>query len=88
MYFVYVIRCKGGSLYTGIAKDVDERFKAHRAGEGARYTRAYPPDRIIYIERKLNKSNALRREAEIKKMTRAEKLKLIRRRELAGRKKA
>jgi len=64
-------------LYTGIAKNIAERFKAHASGKGARYTRANQPKKIVYTERKRNRSFALKREAEIKKLSRQEKLKLI-----------
>jgi len=64
-------------LYTGIARDVEERFEAHVAGLGARYTRAHVPERVVYCERKRNRSFALRREAEIKRLSREEKLRLV-----------
>ena len=76
LYTVYLLLCEDGSLYTGIARDVDKRFEKHVSGAGARYTRAHPPDKIIYTEPKRNKSHALKRELEIKKLSRAEKLKL------------
>ena len=68
MYYVYIILCRDDTLYTGIAKNVSERFAAHKAGTGAKYTRAHPPKKIVYQERKRNKSYALKREAEIKKL--------------------
>ncbi|MFC1640971.1 GIY-YIG nuclease family protein [Patescibacteria group bacterium] len=77
MYFVYLIQCKDGTLYTGIAKNIGERLKAHRTGKGAKYTRAHPPEKVVYFERKRNKSYALKREAEIKKLSRKEKLELV-----------
>lgn len=76
-WFVYVVRCRDGSLYTGISTDVQARVARHNAGSGARYTRARRPVRLLYIERKRNRSNALRREAAIKSLSRAEKLELL-----------
>lgn len=77
MYFVYIIECKNGSLYTGITTDVARRFAKHRAGTGARYTRAQHAVRVVYTERKRNRSTASRREAEIKSWPRAQKLHLV-----------
>ncbi len=65
-------------LYTGIARDVRARFRAHRAGTGARFTRAHPPRAIVYVEECADRSAALKREHAIKKLTRAGKLALIR----------
>ncbi len=79
MYTVYIILCEDGTLYTGIAKNVRERFAQHKAGTGARYTRAHRPVRIVYTERKRNRSSASKREAEIKSMTRDQKLVLMKR---------
>lgn len=77
MYTVYIMLCKDESLYTGIARDVEKRFHAHQLGQGAKYTRAKKPVRIVYMERKRNRSYALKREAQIKKLSRPEKLALI-----------
>ena len=76
-WFVYMLRCGDGSLYTGIALDVRERLAVHRAGKGARYTRARLPLRLVYQERLRGKSAALRREIEIKQLDRSAKLELI-----------
>jgi predicted GIY-YIG superfamily endonuclease len=76
-WFVYVVRCRDGSLYTGISTDVDARIARHNAGAGARYTRARRPVRLLYVERKRNRSNALRREAAIKALSRARKIELV-----------
>jgi putative endonuclease len=78
MYFVYILRCADRSLYTGITNDVAKRLAAHKAGTASRYTRSRGALRFEYIERKLTKGNALKREAEIKKYSRAHKLALIR----------
>lgn len=77
MWFVYMIECEGGSLYTGIAKDPQKRFVVHAAGRGARYTRVNRPLRIVYTEECSDISAALKRERVIKSMSRSRKLKLI-----------
>lgn len=73
---VYILRCRDGSYYTGIAKNVEERLKKHQAGKGAAYTRIHPPEKILYREDGLTRSEALVREARIKAMPRAGKEKL------------
>ena len=77
MYYVYILRCGDGSLYTGITTDVARRAAVHNAGKGAKYTRSRLPVTVVYQEPQPDKSAALRREIKIKAMTRAEKLKLI-----------
>jgi putative endonuclease len=64
-------------LYTGISTDVEARVVRHNDGSGARYTRSRRPVRLLYVERKRNRSFALRREADIKSLSRAQKLDLI-----------
>ncbi len=76
-WFVYVLRCGDGSLYTGISTDVDGRVATHNAGRGARYTRPRLPVTIVHVERKRSRSTALKREAAIKALSRAEKLTII-----------
>ncbi len=73
---VVILRCRGGSYYTGIAKNVLERLKMHKAGKGAAYTRINPPEKLLYSEDGLTRSEALVREARIKAMPRAGKKKL------------
>src|SRR5262245_60836620 len=75
-WFVYLVRCADESLYTGISTDVPARVAAHNAGRGARYTRARLPVELVHVERKKSRSTALRREAEIKALPRADKLRL------------
>lgn len=77
MYFVYILKCKDGSLYTGITTDLERRLEEHKNGTGAKYTRGKKAGNIVYSEKKRNRSTASRREAEIKSWTRAEKLALI-----------
>lgn len=72
--FVYMLRCKDDSLYTGWTNDVAHRFAMHCAGKGAKYTRGRAPLKLVYTEELPDKESALRRECEIKKLTRAEKL--------------
>ena len=73
-WWLYVLECRGGVLYTGIAKDVDERFEAHARGAGARFTRSRPPLRIVARVCCGAKGDALRAECALKQATRAEKL--------------
>lgn len=76
-WFVYILLCRGGSLYTGIAKDPKKRFREHREGRGGAYTRSHKPLRILYTEPMRSKSAALTREAEIKRWPKQKKLKLL-----------
>ncbi len=66
-YFVYVLRNGAGTLYTGIAKDIEARCDAHNAGKGARYTRGRGPWSIAHVEGPLGHGDALRREAALKR---------------------
>ena len=76
-WFVYILRCSDGSLYTGSTNDVEARLHAHNAlKSGAKYTRARRPVELVYKEECADLSAARRREAEIKKMTRKEKMEL------------
>jgi putative endonuclease len=75
-WFVYVVRCRDGSLYTGIARDVNARVAQHNQGRGARYTRGRRPVAIVHVERKRSQGSALRREAAIKALPRKAKLAL------------
>jgi putative endonuclease len=73
---VYILRCSDGTLYTGWTNDLERRLKTHNLGKGAKYTRARLPVTLLYSEAFEDSGQARRREAEIKKMTRAEKLAL------------
>jgi predicted GIY-YIG superfamily endonuclease len=75
---VYMLRCRDGSLYTGITLDLDARLAAHRAGKASRYTRSRLPVRVVYREAARDRSAALRRELAIKALPRPEKLALAR----------
>jgi putative endonuclease len=76
-YFVYVLECSDGSLYTGIATDLEKRLAEHKSGKGAKYTRAKGVKKILYSEKHTNKSEALKRELQLKGWTRQKKLALI-----------
>ena len=76
-WFVYIVRCRDGSLYTGISNDVDRRLAAHNGGRGARYTRSRRPVTLVHLERRRSRSAALRREAAIKALGRPQKLALL-----------
>jgi putative endonuclease len=73
MWFVYILLCLDGTLYTGSTNDVEKRFKDHFEGRGARYTKSHKPEKIVYRESFATKSEALKREAEIKKWPKARK---------------
>ena len=77
-WYVYILRCGDGTLYTGATDDVQRRLEAHCAGKGAKYTRGRGPLELVYQEAHPDKSSAFRREYQIKRMTRAEKLVLCR----------
>jgi putative endonuclease len=74
---VYILRCRDGSLYTGITNDLSRRLACHAAGRGARYTRSRLPVELVYRERATSKREALRRELALKRLSRPEKLRLL-----------
>lgn len=76
-WYVYILECGDGTLYTGITVDIPKRFEAHQKGKGAKYTRGRGPLRVVYQERCEDHSHALRRELEIKGLPREEKQKLL-----------
>ena len=77
MWWVYILRCGDGTLYTGWTNDVERRLEAHRAGKGAKYTRGRGPLELVYSEGCPDRSAALRRECAVKRLTRQEKLRMI-----------
>ncbi len=79
MYYVYMLECADGTLYTGIATDIQRRLEEHNSSEkGAKYTRARRPVKLVYSEEYGDRSSASKREYEIKKkMSRREKLQLL-----------
>jgi putative endonuclease len=75
--FVYMVECADQTLYTGWTTDVARRLQAHNAGRGARYTQQRGPVRLVYVEELPDRRAALKRELQIKRMPRADKLRLI-----------
>lgn len=75
-WYVYILHCGDGTLYTGITDDVPRRLAAHRSGRGAKYTRGRGPLELVYQEELPDKSAALRREYAVKQLKRSEKLAL------------
>lgn len=76
-WWVYILRCSDGTLYTGCTPDLTQRLAAHCAGRGAKYTRGRTPLTLVYQELCESHSAALRREAAVKRLSRAQKLALI-----------
>ena len=72
-WYLYILRCKDDTLYTGITTDVEKRLEAHRSGKGAKYTRGRAPLELVYRESCCSHSDALKREAEIKTFSRQAK---------------
>ena len=77
MNYTYILKCGDGSLYTGWTNDIENRLENHRAGKGAKYTKGRGPLELVYLEVFDTKSEAMRKEAYIKKLTRAEKVELL-----------
>ncbi len=77
IWHLYILKCGDGTLYTGIALDVEKRFAAHASGKGAKYTRGRGPLTLLYQEVCGDHTAALRRELEVKALTRQEKENLI-----------
>lgn len=78
----YILRCSDGSFYTGWTNNMEKRLKAHNDGKGGKYTRARTPVELVYLEEYETKQEAMRREAQIKRLTRKEKEALIREKSL------
>lgn len=76
-WYLYILRCGDGTLYTGITTDVEARLEMHRSGKGAKYTRGRGPLELVYREECENHSQALKRELAVKAMSREEKQSLI-----------
>lgn len=74
---VYIIEATDGKLYTGITTDIDKRWQSHKNGKGAKFFRGRRPKTLRYLENHTNRSNASKREAQIKKLSHKEKLALI-----------
>jgi len=76
-YFVYMLLCEGGNFYLGSTPDVAKRFRAHLLGKGASYTRSHKPIKVVYQEELPDKSSALKRETQLKKLSHVEKTQLL-----------
>jgi putative endonuclease len=76
-WILYMLQCGDGTLYTGVTNDLDARFAAHTTGKGAKYTRGRGPLQIVYTELCENYSAALKRERQVKALSRQEKLKMV-----------
>lgn len=76
-YYVYILLCKDGSYYTGHAKNVKHRIEQHKKGQGARYTRMHEPAKIVYVEEFNSRSDAMKREREIKSFSHSKKQRLV-----------
>lgn len=74
MWIVYVLLCSDKSLYTGYTDNLEKRFTSHKEGKGAKYTKSHKPIKIVYSEIFEQKNDALKREAEIKKWKRFDKI--------------
>ncbi len=77
MYFVYLLRCSDNSVYTGITTDVERRFNEHKNKKGGHYTASRKAESIVHTERFKTRSEASKREAEIKSWSREKKLRLV-----------
>ena len=76
-HFVYVLECADGTYYTGYTTDVERRVAEHDAGEGAKYTRGRTPVELVHVEAHATRSAAMRREYEVKQLSRGEKERLV-----------
>lgn len=77
MNYTYILECADGTLYTGWTNDLEKRLASHNAGTGGKYTRVRRPVRMIYAEAHEDKRDAMRREYQIKQLTRAQKIALL-----------
>ena len=77
MNYTYILKCGDGSLCTGWTNDLEKRIKCHNAGKGAKYTKSRLPVELAYYESFVTKEEAMRREWEIKRLSRKDKLKLL-----------
>ena len=75
-HYVYILLCKDGSYYTGYARNVKRRVKRHKKGQGARYTKMHEPEKIVYVEEFDSRSEAMKREREIKSLSHNKKQQL------------
>ena len=76
MWYVYLLECSDSSLYCGITNDIEKRIKTHNSGKGAKYTKVRLPVKLYWFEEQPDRSDASKREYQIKKLSRKEKIKL------------
>ena len=76
-YYTYILKCADDTLYCGYTDDVKKRLDVHNSGKGAKYTKSRLPVEVVYEESFATKSEAMKRECEIKKLSREDKMKLI-----------
>jgi putative endonuclease len=76
-YYVYILQCEDNTYYTGISEDLPLRMKLHWNGKGAKYTRMHKPKKLIYVERLPSRSEAMKREKQVKQLTHHQKFLLI-----------
>ncbi len=76
-WFVYILRCDDGRLYTGMTGDIERRLREHKGGKGARFTRSFGVKELLFSEGHASRGDAMRREAEIKRWTKEKKFALI-----------
>jgi putative endonuclease len=76
-WFVYIVKCADGKLYTGVSNDVKKRVAAHNSGKGCKFTSCRYPVKLLFWERCGARSDALKREANVKKLSRSKKLELV-----------
>lgn len=75
-YYVYILACTDGKLYTGYTRNVKTRVRLHKMGKGAKYLKVHPPEEVIYVEKFKTRSDAMKKERKIKRLTHDQKLKL------------
>ena len=76
-YYVYVLVCEDNTFYTGYTRNVEARFRLHKKGKGARYVRLHPPKKVVYEEEFETRSEAMKRERQIKRLTHTQKQRLV-----------
>ena len=77
MYYLYILKCSDGTLYTGVTNNLENRMKVHNSGKGSKYVRTRLPFEVVYTEEHADKVSAMKREYVVKQMNRTEKVKLI-----------
>ena len=77
MWYIYILQCSDGSLYTGSTTDIPRRLNEHNSGKGGNYTRIRRPGKLLFTESHQNRSEAQKREAQIKRWTKSKKLSLV-----------